>query len=204
MSEATITAITPPAQGDTMSPQQLTQKIGLQLNIVGDGIAKLVAYVEEAREREVWSDLGYDSWAAYVEAEFGDALKVLNDRARRALVPALDLKRKDAAAIFGTTERTIQRDRNPKPAQAPKVEEAQEGDIVSPCLTLVEAPEVVEAQESNLEDCYSALEDILGRMWNIANEEGREREVLSAIHEKADLVFGVKIMTKLGARRVRA
>jgi hypothetical protein len=192
----------PGVEGDTMSPlldadtaKGLTSAIVQGLEGLTKAVDALCANIEQAFEGRAWEALGYNSWASYVVAEFGPALYAFNATARKALLPSMHLSRKDAALIFGVTERTVQRDRNPK---APKVEE--------PPLSFEEAMSDVldvvggETQGDNIADEPCLLNMVAEEIRKLTSEESvryftpgdREHlrnELLAAI-ERIDRVSG--------------
>lgn len=113
--------------GDNMSGQALDEKaakflttrIKGQLNGLKDALTALPGLMDEAWDGRAWEALNYETWPAYLAAEFGPLLASINATVRRELVPDMpgELTRGEMADVFGVDPRTIQRDVNPKPAE---------------------------------------------------------------------------------------
>lgn len=85
----------------------LTNDIAFDLDVAHDKLIK--AWSEEA-----WRTMGYGSWDAYCEGEFGDKLAALSREARREYAGRLlddGMSSRDAAAVLGVSHMTVSRDR---------------------------------------------------------------------------------------------
>lgn len=83
-------------------------------------IAKHIATARRLNDHEL---LGYETWADYMEKEFGDQLRLMRSELRQAITPVLregGLNTQQVAAVCGVDRKTVQRDeRKGKPPKPP-------------------------------------------------------------------------------------
>ncbi|MDM8086313.1 hypothetical protein QUV83_16180 [Cellulomonas cellasea] len=72
--------------------RRLTLRIGLLLDSAAGVLDNLSAAIREARDRRADLALGYESWAEYATAEFGDRTAGLAPAIRRELVASLSVE----------------------------------------------------------------------------------------------------------------
>lgn len=95
--------------------ERTTMKIKLLLNQIADVTDKVLDLIEKAKAGDAWQPLGYESWTAYVAAEFGAILKRL-DRADR--LPAvvkmreLGMSTRAIGEVVGVDPKTVRNDLN--------------------------------------------------------------------------------------------
>lgn len=99
--------------------RRLTLRIGLLLDSAAGVLDNLSASIREARDRRADLALGYESWAEYATAEFGDRTAGLAPAIRRELVASLSvevegspaLSTRQIAPAVGVSRDTISKDR---------------------------------------------------------------------------------------------
>lgn len=100
---------------DVASARRLTERIRLNVVAVRDGVEKLQALLEEAKEGNVHVALGYPSWPAYVADVMGDEPLRLSRDDRREIVDYLTGEGMSTRAIghaLGVNNATVKRDRD--------------------------------------------------------------------------------------------
>lgn len=120
---ATKTQITDEAISDSVVDQttvmaeaqarSLTSRIKLNLTSLADLNDKVLGQIEQARSGDAHLALGFASWPAYVEQEFGGALARLDRDRRRDVVRVLTeqgMSTRAIAPIFEVSHDTIHRD----------------------------------------------------------------------------------------------
>ena len=98
---------------DVSSARRLTERIRLNAVAVRDGVEKLQALLEEAKEGNVHVALGYPSWPAYIADVMGDEPLRLSRDDRREIVHYLTGEGMSTRAIgsaLGVGNKTIARD----------------------------------------------------------------------------------------------
>lgn len=78
MSDAQIVSI------DRAAAERLTERIRTDVATAGERLASAGERLREAQEKRAWEVMGYDTWAAYLQSEFG----MLPANARRLVVQA--------------------------------------------------------------------------------------------------------------------
>ena len=137
--------------------ERLTEGIRIALDRTARGLADLKVRVAEAYQRRADLALGYDSWADYARAEFGEQTQSLAAPIRRELVGYLSAEGMSSRAIapavgkdFSTVSRDIQRievlqDATPAPEPAPEPADAtiatNEGVVIAETRHVEIAPE---------------------------------------------------------------
>lgn len=99
---------------DVSSARRLTERIRLNAVAVRDGVEKLQALLEEAKEGNVHVALGYPSWPAYIAEVMGDEPLRLSRDDRREIVHYLTGEGMSTRAIgsaLGVSNQTIANDR---------------------------------------------------------------------------------------------
>lgn len=99
---------------DVASARRLTERIRLNVVAVRDGVEKLQALLEEAKEGNVHVALGYPSWTAYIAEVMGDEPLRLSRDDRREIVHYLTGEGMSARAIgsaLGISKNTVTEDR---------------------------------------------------------------------------------------------
>ena len=99
---------------DVASARRLTERIRLNVVSVRDGVEKLQALLEEAKEGNVHVALGYPSWTAYIAEVMGDEPLRLSRDDRREIVHYLTGEGMSTRAIgqaLGVSNQTIANDR---------------------------------------------------------------------------------------------
>src|SRR4051794_29969349 len=95
--------------------KQITSRIRLLLGSITESTTKVVGLIEAAEAGSAWEALGFDSWPAYVVAEFGDALAGLQ-RADRIQVTArlseTGMSSRAIASVVGVDQSQVIRDRH--------------------------------------------------------------------------------------------
>ena len=100
---------------DVASARRLTERIRLNVVAVRDGVEKLQALLEEAKEGNVHVALGYPSWPAYVADVMGDEPLRLSRDDRREIVDYLTGEGMSTRAIgqaLGVSRDTVSKDRS--------------------------------------------------------------------------------------------
>ena len=100
---------------DVASARRLTERIRLNVVAVRDGVEKLQALLEEAKEGNVHVALGYPSWPAYVADVMGDEPLRLSRDDRREIVHYLTGEGMSTRAIgsaLGVSAMQVSRDRD--------------------------------------------------------------------------------------------
>lgn len=98
---------------DVPSARRLTERIRLNCIAVRDGVEKLQALLDEAKEGNVHVALGYPSWPAYVADVMGDEPLRLSRDDRREIVHYLTGEGMSTRAIgstLGVGHKTVARD----------------------------------------------------------------------------------------------
>lgn len=93
--------------------QRLTQRIQLVAGTVRDNLFKLKNLVDEAKNSNVWSVLGFESWTAYLADTLGSEPMRLQRVERRELVDYLSgegMSTRAIAPIVGADQATVVRD----------------------------------------------------------------------------------------------
>lgn len=102
--------------------RQVTQRIRQLLDRIANDTDKVLDLIDQARAGDAWKPLGYDSWTAYVDVEFGDALARLS---RKDRIPAvvkmreLGMSTRAIGEVVGVDPRTVRRDLDSGGACAP-------------------------------------------------------------------------------------
>ena len=99
---------------DVASARRLTERIRLNVVSVRDGVEKLQALLEEAKEGNVHVALGYPSWTAYIAEVMGDEPLRLSRDDRREIVHYLTGEGMSTRAIgqaLGVDQKTVVNDR---------------------------------------------------------------------------------------------
>ena len=100
---------------DVSSARRLTERIRLNVVAVRDGVEKLQALLEEAKDGNVHVALGYPSWPAYIAEVMGDEPLRLSRDDRREIVHYLTGEGMSTRAIgsaLGVSAMQVSRDRD--------------------------------------------------------------------------------------------
>ena len=92
---------------------RLTTKIQLRLGTIADSVELVVAMIEEARNGNAHTALGYRSWGEYVADKFGGTLGRLTKVQRLPLVELLasqGMSTRQIAPVVGAAFKTVARD----------------------------------------------------------------------------------------------
>lgn len=98
---------------DVASARRLTERIRLNVVSVRDGVEKLQALLEEAKEGNVHVALGYPSWPAYIAEVMGDEPLRLSRDDRREIVHYLTgegMSTRAVGQVVGVTHPTVMAD----------------------------------------------------------------------------------------------
>ncbi len=98
---------------DEAGARRLTMRIRLQLDAIASNVEQVVSLIEQARDGNAHEPLGYKSWTAYVEHEFGGVLARLGRAERRPIVELLSAKgmsTRAIASVVGASHMTVARD----------------------------------------------------------------------------------------------
>lgn len=99
---------------DVPSARRLTERIRLNCIAVRDGVEKLQALLDEAKEGNVHVALGYPSWPAYVADVMGDEPLRLSRDDRREIVGYLTgegMSTRAIGSVLGVSAMQVSRDR---------------------------------------------------------------------------------------------
>lgn len=117
--------------------QRLTERIRLSLDSVAQTWDRLASQVAEAYQRRADKALGYESWADYAQAEFGEKTASIAAPIRRELVSTLSAEGMSTRAIapaVGVSHMTAERDIKqvehpvtPAPARARDIQVSHDG-----------------------------------------------------------------------------
>lgn len=91
----------------------ITKCIRRAVNACAESVKDLRRNIAKAYEIRVWETLGYDSWDAYVNTEFGATLKRLNKDDRQMVVGSLaasGMSTRAIAPVVGAHHATVARD----------------------------------------------------------------------------------------------
>jgi hypothetical protein len=103
----------------------LTDRIKAKLETIIVNRDAVIPLIHQARESGVHEVLGYKSWTAYVESEFGGVLPQLTRAERQPLVEELasiGMSTRAIAPIVGVGDSTVHRDLSGAPVGAPERE----------------------------------------------------------------------------------
>ena len=146
---------------DVASARRLTERIRLNVVAVRDGVEKLQALLEEAKEGNVHVALGYPSWPAYVADVMGEEPLRLSRDDRREIVHYLTGEGMSTRAIgqaLGVSGKTVHQDRQVLPKVTPACDQR-----IRPTSNAGEAPieaEVVDDDDDDEADDPDANEHI--------------------------------------------
>jgi len=105
---------------DEPAARRLTLNIRLRLDAIASGIEEILPLIEQARDGGAHLALGFKSWTAYVEHEFGGQITRLGRADRRPLVELLagtGMPTRAIAAVVGASQTTVVRDLEPQPGE---------------------------------------------------------------------------------------
>jgi len=108
---------------DETAARRLTERIRLRASSLAEQVDKIIGLIDEARAGRADAALGYDSWTAYVETEFADALPRLDRSQRRDVVAQLTARGMNTRAIapvVRSSQETVARDLRRVGNQTPK------------------------------------------------------------------------------------
>lgn len=98
---------------DRAEAQRITERIRLKLDSAANVLDSLGALVADAYQRRADLAMGYDSWAAYADAEFAEQTRNLAAPIRRELVGRLTesgMSTRAIAPAVGSPRETVRRD----------------------------------------------------------------------------------------------
>lgn len=110
--DAPLVPVLPAGPATRAAAEALTSQIRHTAREVGAGLARLRQLVEQAREHDVWSVLGYASWTAYL-VDVLEPMRLPRDE-RREVVGYLTgegLSTRAIAPIVGANQKTVVNDR---------------------------------------------------------------------------------------------
>jgi hypothetical protein len=92
---------------------QVTSKIKLLLTTITETTEKIFVLIDKAKSGDAWKVLGYDSWPAYVKAEFADSMAGLARAERIGITEKLSetgLSSRAIAPVVGVSDRQVRSD----------------------------------------------------------------------------------------------
>jgi len=98
---------------DEAAARRLTERIRLLASSLAEQVDKIIGLIVEARTGRADAALGYQSWTAYVETEFADALPRLVRSQRRDVVAQLTargMSTRAIAPVVRSSQGTVARD----------------------------------------------------------------------------------------------
>ena len=105
---------------DEPAARRLTRNIRLRLDAITGAVEGVLPLIEQARDGGAHLALGFKSWTAYVEHEFGGQVTRLDQADRRPLVELLagtGLPTRAIATVVGASQTTVVRDLEPRPVE---------------------------------------------------------------------------------------
>lgn len=127
---------------DVSSARRLTERIRLNAVAVRDGVEKLQALLEEAKEGNVHVALGYPSWPAYIAEVMGDEPLRLSRDDRREIVHYLTgegMSTRAVGSVLGVSDGTVRNDmverpgaQNYAPHRPPSVVNRSPSEVLDP------------------------------------------------------------------------
>jgi hypothetical protein len=97
----------------TTEARQVTTRIKLLIGSIAEATEKVLTLIEQAEAGKAWRALEYDSWTAYVAAEFSDALTGLARAERLPIAAKLSkngMSVRAVASVTGTSVSTAHHD----------------------------------------------------------------------------------------------
>ena len=91
----------------TTEARQVTSRIKLLVETIAANTEKVVSLIEQAESGKAWQVLGYESWPAYVAAEFSGALAGLGKAERIPITAKLSATGMSTRAISAVTETSV-------------------------------------------------------------------------------------------------
>lgn len=119
--------------------EKITMSIKLLLGSLADVTDKVFDQIEKAKAGDAWKVLDYQSWTAYVTAEFGDALRRLNRGDRFLAVVKmreLGMSTRAIGDVVGVDDRTVRRDLSGAANAAPAEVTGKDGKTYPPARIL--------------------------------------------------------------------
>ena len=117
-----MSALETPMSAD--EARRVTDRIRLLLGSITEATTKAIALIEQAEAGAAWQALGYDSWPAYVVAEFGDALAGLARAERIPITAKLSeggMSTRAIATVVGVDHSQVVRDQQVVQSAPPEV-----------------------------------------------------------------------------------
>ncbi|MCU1613514.1 MAG: hypothetical protein JWO98_1054 [Frankiales bacterium] len=162
---------------DQAGARRLTMRIQLQLDTISSNVEQVILLIEQAKNEKIHEPLGYASWTAYVQEEFGGRLVRLRRAERRPIVEILadtGMSTRAIASVVGVHHDTVATDIQ---ATSARVGNPTREDLGLSAAQLIDAMRMADSTEEEFE------------------------KVISEARAEGDL-SGEKVVEKLASRKV--